>query len=75
MTEEAKCKIEGCKRAVRAKGYCRIHYAKWRKGAYGKTRYKTCKMEGCKKRRFQMAYCEEHFKSEHQKKAATGASA
>jgi len=64
------CKVEGCKRAYRAKGYCRVHYNKWRKGELGKARFKICKMEGCKKPRFQQAYCEEHFKSEVLKKAA-----
>lgn len=70
MGEEKTCKVEGCKRPVRAKGYCRIHYNKWRKGEYGKTRYKICRMEGCNKRRFQKSYCEEHFRSEVLKKAA-----
>jgi hypothetical protein len=68
VAERGTCKIEGCGKPVRAKGYCPRHYAKWRTGEYGKTRYKICKMEGCKKRRFQKAYCEDHFKSEFLKK-------
>jgi len=67
---EKECKIEGCSRQARAKGYCNIHYNKWRKGEYGKTRYKPCKMEGCTKRRYLKAYCEDHHKSEFLKKAA-----
>ncbi len=70
MTETVECKIDGCKRPVRAKGYCGVHYNKWRKGEYGKARFKICKMEGCAKPRHMMAYCEEHYNSEHLKKAA-----
>ncbi|HUT54584.1 MAG TPA: vegetative protein [bacterium] len=75
MAKTQACKIGGCKRAVRAKGYCRIHYNKWRKGEYGKTRYKICKAEGCRKRRFLKAYCEAHYKSEYLKKAEEEAKA
>ena len=70
MAKEGACKIEGCKRPVRAKGYCRIHYRKWRRGEYGKSRYKPCRVEGCTRRRYQGAYCEEHYKSKVLKKAA-----
>jgi hypothetical protein len=62
--------IVGCKRPYRAKGYCRVHYRKWRQGEFGKTRYKPCRFEGCRRRRFQGAYCEDHFKSEVMKKTA-----
>lgn len=70
MAEQVKCKIENCKREVRAKGYCDVHYKKWRQGEYGKTRFKICKAEGCKGRRFMKAFCEEHYKSLYLKKAA-----
>ena len=61
MAREGQCKIEGCKRPFRAKGYCRTHYRKWRRGEYGHNRYKTCTAENCRKPRFQKSYCEEHF--------------
>jgi hypothetical protein len=70
VTETAGCKIDGCKHSVKAKGYCRVHYNKWRKGDFGKARFKICKMEGCTKPRHLKAYCEEHYNSEHLKKAA-----
>ena len=73
MAEAKACKVAGCKRPYRAKGYCNVHYKKWRQGELGKARYKTCKMEGCRKHRFQKAYCEEHFKSEVLKKAVGAA--
>ena len=70
MEDQNQSKTENCSRPVRAKGYCRVHYQRWRKGAYGKTRYKSCKAEGCTARRYQKAYCEEHFNSVFLKKAA-----
>ena len=42
------CKVEGCKRTYRAKGYCNVHYKKWRRGELeAKPRYKTCCEENC----------------------------
>ncbi len=70
MAEKVVCKIEGCERPVRAKGYCRVHYKNWRRGEYGDARFKVCRMEGCTKPRHAKAFCEEHFKSEVLKKAA-----
>lgn len=36
--EEKRCKIEGCKRPYRAKGYCNVHYKQWRRGSLPKQR-------------------------------------
>ena len=57
------CKIEGCKRAYRAKGYCGTHYKKWRRGEYGRARYKECYEEGCRRQSVynRQGYCEEHY--------------
>ena len=46
---EKHCQIKSCKREYRAKGYCRVHYKKWRHGEYGVARYKTCKDMDCRK--------------------------
>lgn len=60
--ETKKCKAEGCKRAYRAKGYCNIHFRKWRRGEMPvKTRYKICCEEACRKPLFQFGMCEEHY--------------
>ncbi|MFH1727375.1 MAG: hypothetical protein ABIA04_03010 [Pseudomonadota bacterium] len=59
---EGKCKIKKCKRELKAKGYCAVHYTKWRQGEYGKTRYKPCSEEGCTKRRAMGNKCEAHLK-------------
>lgn len=37
--EEKTCKIKGCKRPYRAKGYCNVHYKAWRKGELERTRH------------------------------------
>lgn len=58
------CRIDKCKQAVRAKGYCRKHYFGWRRGALGdKHRYKTCSKEACRKKAVFAGRCEEHKKS------------
>ncbi|HMF44841.1 MAG TPA: hypothetical protein VKQ32_29415 [Polyangia bacterium] len=55
------CRVEGCKQAVRAKGYCRKHYISWRRGDVGDHhRYKICTKEGCRKPRTKGSLCDEH---------------
>ncbi|MEA2698349.1 MAG: hypothetical protein QOI66_2620 [Myxococcales bacterium] len=55
------CRVEKCKQAVRAKGYCRKHFIGWRRGAVGnKHRYKVCSKEGCRKPRTLGGLCDEH---------------
>src|SRR5437868_14752448 len=54
------CKIEGCKRAYQAKGYCFFHYDKWKAGELPKARYKTCSKEGCLKKVVAHGLCAEH---------------
>ena len=58
-----KCKIKGCKRPYRAKGYCTVHYNKWRKGELPKPRYKICSAEDCRKPMVRWGLCEEHFEA------------
>jgi len=55
------CRVEGCKQAVRAKGYCRKHYIAWRRGSVGDHhRYKICSKEACRKPRTKGGLCDEH---------------
>ena len=69
MSTEQKCKIEGCKRPYRAKGYCTVHFNKWRRGELAKkARYKTCTQEGCRKASFRNGICETHFNEKLGKK-------
>lgn len=58
--EEQTCRQEGCKRPYRAKGYCNMHYRKWRHGELPKARYKICTKEGCRKPRAKGSLCAEH---------------
>lgn len=58
------CKVEGCKRVYRAKGFCNVHFKKWRRGELPqKPRYKTCGEENCRKPMFKAGQCEEHWKA------------
>lgn len=59
------CKVEGCKRPYRAKGFCNTHFKKWRAGAMPKKpRYKTCSAENCRKPLFRWGLCETHYQEE-----------
>jgi hypothetical protein len=57
------CKVQGCKRAYRAKGLCFFHYKKWRRGEMeGQSkRYKTCSNPECKKKVLDHGLCKEHY--------------
>jgi hypothetical protein len=59
---EQKCTAANCKRPYRAKGYCAVHYRKWRHAEIEghKTRYKICTKEGCLKARAKGSLCAEH---------------
>jgi hypothetical protein len=67
-----KCRIKGCKRAYRAKGYCGVHYKQWRQGKLPKPRFKTCSAEECHKKVHMHGLCEEHHqaRASKSKKAA-----
>jgi hypothetical protein len=77
---EKSCKIKGCKRPYRAKGYCNVHYQKWRKGELEKPRYKTCNFgvnklkrgekKECLKPIFRGGLCEEHYQASFNKEKA-----
>lgn len=59
------CVVEGCKRPYRAKGYCNVHFKKWRRGEMPKKRrYKICSEENCRKPLFRFGKCETHYKVE-----------
>jgi hypothetical protein len=58
----AECKTESCKKpADGGKGYCKRHYAAWKRGELPKKRYKSCRVEGCRKPIAARSRCEEHF--------------
>lgn len=63
--KEKSCKIASCKREYRAKGYCRVHYKKWRQGEYGKARFKPCKEHECRKPigKGRFGFCEDHYQA------------
>lgn len=56
------CRLEGCTQsATGGKGYCRRHYASWRRGNLPKARYRTCRAEACHKRVVARGRCAEHL--------------
>lgn len=75
MPSKEQCRTEGCaKTADGGKGYCRRHYAAWKRGAMPKARYDTCRVDGCHKRVMARGRCEEHFARDFPgKRAAAGA--
>ena len=61
MPPAGKCKHTDCSQPDDGgKGYCRRHYAAWKRGALPKARYKTCRVEGCRKPIVARGRCEEH---------------
>lgn len=69
------CRIDNCKKTYRAKGYCGVHYKKWRHGELPKSRYKICTQEGCRKKRHLFSLCEEHYNAAFGKKDEAKAAA
>lgn len=62
MPHAETCSVDTCKRAYRAKGLCRVHYNKWRRGEMPKKgRYKLCSKENCRKPMYRLGICEEHY--------------
>jgi hypothetical protein len=69
---ERKCRVEGCKRPYRAKGYCVTHYQIWRRGEMDghKARYHRCSKEACRKPAGRYGFCDEHRKKAEGEAAA-----
>lgn len=74
--KDQECRAEGCaKPADGGKGYCRRHYASWRRGGLAKGPYKTCRVEACRKRILARGRCEEHFARDFPGKRTAAAAA
>ncbi len=67
------CKVQGCKRPYRAKGYCFFHYGQWRAGDLPKARYDSCIAEKCTKKQFKAGLCQTHYNESIGKKEAAPA--
>ncbi len=68
------CKVSGCKRPYRAKGYCNVHYRGWRQGELPHPRYKTCSKDECRKPVTKKGLCANHLKEVYPKLAPAEAS-
>lgn len=57
------CSIEGCDKPYCAKGFCKIHYGKWR--LHGDPEYKRpirkCDIEGCERKHYGLGLCGMHY--------------
>lgn len=79
--DQKKCRVSGCKRPYRAKGYCKTHYRLWRRGTIAKKpgvkapRYRLCGKEDCKKPTFAGGLCQAHYDEVFKKQAAKPAEA
>jgi len=71
--EEKKCKIQGCKRPYRAKGYCVTHYKEWRRGNLPKPRFSWCIKPECKNKAVYGKVCADHYKGLKKNKPAGAA--
>ncbi len=73
---QAECRYEGCAaEADGGKGYCRRHYAAWKRGKLPKARFKTCRVEGCRQRIAQRGRCAEHLARDYPGKSASAPAA
>jgi transcriptional regulator with XRE-family HTH domain len=67
MPEAEVCSVEGCEREHKARGFCQMHYQKWRK--YGdplveknqKNIGLECSVAGCELRAVAKGYCDKHY--------------
>lgn len=58
MATEAICSVEGCDKAVRARGWCATHYARWaRAGGLGR----KCSVETCGDPAVYRQWCSAHY--------------
>lgn len=69
MTERT-CSIEGCERAVVARGWCQTHWRRWRRNGdpgTGEVEVKVqrqsdvCAVDGCERERVQRDWCRAHY--------------
>lgn len=67
MADKSLCKIDGCSKPIKARGWCAAHWARWRKtGTPDASRpvkqlRKGCSVEGCGSKHASSGYCWAHL--------------
>ena len=58
------CSVEGCGRKHSCRGYCTLHYQRWRQYGTpaGKTRPTTCTVDGCGRAVAARGWCDTHYR-------------
>lgn len=79
MADKRVCKIDGCDKAVKARGWCGMHWWRWRH--HGDPLYvapelpEFCCVDGCKKSRYVRGYCKAHYAKAYRNGGTLGISA
>ncbi|MGF2716908.1 hypothetical protein ACQUY5_32945, partial [Bacillus cereus] len=57
------CSVEGCEGEHEAKGYCKKHYASYKRSLEPKKpkKVKRCSVEGCEEKHEGKGYCRKHY--------------
>lgn len=59
------CSIEGCEKPHSARGFCSMHYKRWRRGTDlnrpMRTAKGTCSIEGCEQKHYGRGWCAMHY--------------
>jgi len=56
------CSVENCKRPHQAKGFCELHYRRFKKHGTPFKEEKKCSVEGCTSPHFSKGFCKSHYR-------------
>lgn len=59
---KATCSIEDCDRSAKARGWCMLHYKRWRSTGTTDRDLPTCSLDGCDRPQRKHGRCEDHYR-------------